>query len=101
MIENTYGIYSIVYKPTAICFCPLGQDYYRNRFEVVIEPNKFIPDYCELDKWIEENINGETLIIEEAVAKLHEYIEKQYKPLWLNVTSHVARGRHSEVIVSK
>ena len=101
MVENTYGIAHISIDSEAKCFCPLGQDWYTNHFEVDFYPNKYIPDYCEMDKWIAENINGKHLIIEDAVCRLHDYMMQTYQPEDCTVISRVDDAKHSKVVVIK
>ena len=101
MVENGYEISGIQIKSTAKCYCPLGKDWYTNNFEIHFLPDRSIPDYCELDKWIEKNINGQELIIEAAVDMLHTYLKDTYKPINVTVESHVTDARHSEVMVYK
>ena len=101
MVENKFKINSISIDTTAKCFCPLGNDWYTNQFAVNFVPGEMIPDYCHVDKWIDENINGKAMIIEEAVAMLYEHLRDTYKPDSLNVTSYVEDARHCAVTVSK
>lgn len=101
MVENKYRINQITIKSKAKCFCPLGKDWYTNQFEVYMEPSDFIPDYCELDDFIEQQINGKEFIIEEAVAVLYEYIAVKYKPVVLSVESAVDDAAHSAVTVTR
>ena len=101
MVKNTYGIGSISLSPTAKCYCPLGKDWYTNNFTVTFVPGEFIPDYCEVDKWIDENINGKELIIEAAVAALYDYLHDTYSPDKLVVSSQVKDAKHSPVQVAK
>ena len=101
MVENTFGIKHIVIESTAKCYCPLGQDWYTNQFYVDFVPGAFIPDYCEMDNWIATNINGKSMIIEQAVAMLYEYLRDTYKPADLNVESYVDDATHSAVTVSR
>lgn len=101
MVENTYGISSINFSPTAKCFCPLGKDWYTNNFDVTFVPDEHIPDYCEVDKWIDENINRKELIIEAAVAALYDYLNDTYAPHTLVVSSHVKDAKHCPVKATK
>lgn len=101
MVRNEYGIAMIRIESTAKCFCPLGQDWYTNQFEIYFEPDELIPDYCEMDRWIEENINQMHMIIEYAVAALHKYLTDTYKPKSCKVTSYVDDAKHSAVVVTK
>ena len=68
--ENRYGVRKIVYKQKCRCFCPIGKADYTNEFTVTMEPAEIIPDYCEIDKFIRECLEGESLVIEEAASKL-------------------------------
>lgn len=101
MVENNYGIDKIVIHPEAKCFCPLGADWYTNHFEVTIGPDQKIPDYCALDVYIAENINGKELIIEEAVDLLYQHIVSIYQPRSCRIVSHVNDAGHSDVSVFK
>lgn len=102
MIKNEYKIANITIRnDKAKCYCPLGKDWYTNQFEIYIEPAEYIPDYCDVDKYIEENINGKELIIEAAVALLYDYIMETYRPRTLAVTSSVEDAAHSEVTVER
>lgn len=98
-MENTYGIKKITIKAKAHCYCPLGSDYYTNNFEIIIEPNNNIPDYCDVDAFIKNEIEGKSLIIESAIQKIKEFIEAEYKPNSITVCSTVADAVHSEVTV--
>lgn len=101
MIKNTYGIRTIAITAEAKCFCPIGKDWYTNHFSIDFVPNELIPDYCEVDKFIEGNINGHHLIIEEAVNILHSYMKDTYAPSLVEVTSSVDDAKHCNVTVIK
>ena len=100
-IENTQGIREIVMCPTAMCYCPLGRDWYHNEFMITMIPDKFFPNYCDVQAWIEENIEGKPLIIEEAVKQLYDYLSETYAPKSLEVESHVNDAGHFPVTVKK
>lgn len=101
MINNKYGIKEITMYPTATCFCPLGGDWYENQFEIVMQPSQLIPDYCKVDEWLDENIRGKSLIIEEAVNKFYEYLQETYQPKSVHVFSNVDNAKHFPVRVKK
>lgn len=101
MVENSYGIERITIDIEAKCYCPLGKDWYTNKFTVEVCPGKYIPDYCELDAWVNENINGQHMIIERAVEMLHEHVVAMYHPIECHVASYVDDAAHSAVIVRK
>ena len=101
MIENKYGIKEIVLYPTAICYCPLGNDWYSNNFEVIMEVKDNIPDYCEVEKWLDENIRGKSLIIEDVLDKFYQYLQKNYNPIKVEVQSIVDDAKHFPVKVKR
>lgn len=101
MIKNEYGIEKISIESTAKCFCPLGKDWYTNQFTITMYPYSYLPDYCDLDAFIKENINGKHLIIEAAVAMLYEHIAQTYTPSYLEVLSYVDDAAHSAVTVTR
>lgn len=74
MLDNIYRVKKIVYKQHCRCFCPLGQKHYTNRFTVTIIPESRIPDYCKIDKWIIEHLEGETFLIEDAAKQLQRWL---------------------------
>ena len=83
--ENRYGVRKIVYKQKCRCFCPIGKTDYTNEFTVTMEPAEIIPDYCEIDKFIRECLEGESLVIED--------------PSWIMVESAVNDAPHGNVVV--
>lgn len=101
MVKNDFRIKTITIHSTAKCYCPLGEDWYTNQFTVEFYPGAYIPDYCEMDKWIQGNINGQSMIIEAAVDALYSYLQNAYNPLALCVQSYVDDARHSAVTVTK
>ena len=55
MITNKYGIKTIQISSKAKCYCPLGKDWYTNNFTIFFQVGEIIPDYCEMDKFIDDN----------------------------------------------
>lgn len=99
---NKQKITSITFKPKAYCYCPLGDDWYTNELEIYIGVGDLFPDYCDIEKYLNGEIRGKSLIIEDVIAKVYEYIETTYKPLYLSVSSHIQDAiSHSEVYVTK
>lgn len=100
--KNTQGITKIVMKAKSIHpICPLGKAPYSNNYTVTMCPNEVIPDYCEVNAWIQKNLGGHDLIIEDCVAMLFTYLQKQCAPDYLRVDSLVVDARHPEVTVTK
>lgn len=101
MITNDYGIDNIVIYLSSNNYCTLGRDWYTANIEVKIMPDKFIPDYCEVDKYIQDEVSGKHFIIEQVVEEVFKYFETTYNPLKLNVTVKTDNATHSAVEVSK
>ena len=99
MFENEQKISKIVMKGRSHNFCPLGNAHYTNHFTIEMEPNKCIPDYLEVERFIKENINDKKLIIEDSVAILADYIYDKFAPKFVIVSSHVTDAAHPEVEV--
>ena len=75
--------------------------HYTNNFTIEFVPAEFIFDYLDVEKWIEDKLNNETLIIEDCVAMLFDYINETYQPEFLAVTSEVNDALHGPVVVTK
>lgn len=116
--ENKQQISKIVFKPKepSHCLCPLGQlfcdkrkekgkkpilPHYTNHFTIEFIPGKVICDYLDVEEWIRENIDNETLTIEDSVAKLYDYLISEYEPAQLKVTSEVDDALHGAAVVTK
>ena len=102
IIENKQKIKKIIMKPTASCFCPLGQDWYKIDFNISFMPKDFYPDYCDVQNFISNNINKQQLTIEEATDILYNYLQEDYLPENLTIQSNVNIVQsHFPVIVIK
>lgn len=119
MFKNTQRITKIVFEPKlpCHCYCPLGELYckkeaagtgkkemsphYTNHFKITFLPKEYICDYCDVEDWIREHINDETLIIEDAVDMLFNYIYDTYQPSYLKVESYVPDAVHGPVTIEK
>ena len=99
MMKNEYGVKKVTMYPEAICYCPLGGDWYTNKFEVRMQIKDVIPDYCKVEEWLDENIRGKSLIIEDALKKFREYLSETYRPIALEVISSVNDAKHFPVRV--
>jgi hypothetical protein len=97
--QNTQGITRIAFQARTHNFCPIGKAHYTNTLAVEMVPNDIIPDYDEVEKDIKA-LDGESLIIEDAVAKVFDNL-KQYGPKELTVTSQAEGNGHFPVIIEK
>ncbi len=102
IIENKENIKKIIMKPSASCFCPLGQDWYRIDFNIEFIPKNYYPDYCDVQIFISNNINKKELTIEKAVDILYNYFQKEYNPENITIQANVNIVQsHFPVIVIK
>lgn len=100
MVKNKYGIRNITVDAQAKCYCPLGNDWYTNQFRIDMDVAEDIPDYVKLDEWVAKNINGKSMIIEEATATLYQHIVNEYKPYSCSISSYVDDATHGTVTVT-
>ena len=117
MFKNTQKITKIIFEPkTTHNFCPLGQLYcdelekqgspkmlphYTNHFKITFCPGELVCDYIDVEKWIARTINDKTLIIEDTVSMLFDYIMETYKPKYLLVETYVNDAMHGAVTVMR
>ena len=101
MLKNEYGIKEIIMYPKVICYCPLGNDWYSNSFEVYMKVKQSIPDYCEIEKWLDKNMRGKSLIIEDAIEMFYKYLSETYSPIAIEVSSYVEDAKHFPVRVKR
>lgn len=102
MIENKEGIKKIIMKPTACTLCAIGQDWYRSNLEIEFIPDRYYPDYMEVQDWIMKEIDGHEMNIETVIDKVYNFIKHEYLPKDLRITNHVTGCKsHFDVIVIK
>ena len=88
-IPNKENATKIVMFPTAYTKCRIGRDWFFNRFEVIFIPKDFYPDYMKVDDFIQKNIEGKEMNIEEAAKTLYDYLKDEYKPSEVRVIDHI------------
>lgn len=88
-LGNNEGVTLIVMHPTACVKCQLGQDWYKCEFEVDFMPNGCYPDYMEVGRFVEEEIDGKELNIEHAAKVLYDFLKETYEPSSLRVCNHI------------
>jgi len=100
-MTNTFGHIEIEMHPSAKCFCTLGQQWYQADMTVLMVPGDEVPDYCEVQQFIREEMDGRNLIIEEAVTVLFNHLINEYEPVSLMVEARVGPGLHFPVAVRR
>jgi len=103
MFVPANGIHEVVMLiKGARSFCPLGKKPYTHNFIVKFEPDKKIPDYLDVQAWIDETFNeSKAHTIEEAVCELAQHLDWEYEPNCVKVFDHVSDAAHFPVIVKK
>lgn len=100
MFKNKQGITNITMYGTTHLFCPLGNDFYTANTTIKVSKPKMIPDYCDVTKFFED-IDGKSLIVEDACKKVLNFVKKQTKEaLSITVTIDVDDARHLPVSVT-
>ncbi len=97
---NNEYILKIKMNPSAHVFCPLGQAWYTLNLNIEMLPDGVIPDYVEVQQWINENLDGKTLSIEDAICNCANYFKTEYTPKQINIDAVVNDAAHFPVIVS-
>lgn len=88
-LGNVEQVRKIVMRPTACVKCQIGQDWYKCAFEVTFVPNRLYPDYIEVGEFIEEEIDGHEMNIEQAAKVLRDFLLNVYEPKEVCVCNHV------------
>ena len=87
-IKNIENVSLIIMRPSAYTKCQIGQDWFYNDFEVSFMPGEYYPDYIEVNDFVQENIEGKELNIEQASRILYDFLP-EYQPFELSVTDHI------------
>lgn len=83
-------------------FCPLGKKPYTHGFTIKFRPDQKIPDYLDVQKWVNDHFDEEKEhTIEDAVCELIQYMYFEYEPLSVIVYDYVSDAAHFPVIVNK
>ena len=100
--KNTLGITDITLKPTAKnVFCPTGKQEYTANIIIYLYRINTIPDYIEVETWINENISNNELTIEEVADKVKNYFVEEYcEDYQVDVEVKVDDAAHFPVEVS-
>ena len=99
-LKNKEKVAEIIMKPTAICKCRIGQDWYKMAFCIVFIPDESYPDYMEVNEFVMQEIDGKELNIEEAARIIYDKLT-EYKPLFLQVTNNITGCKtHFDVAVT-
>lgn len=99
--ENVDGITSITMDGIRVgCFCPIGKSMCTYNVTVRLKPNKWIPDYIEVEAMI-KLLEGKTHTLESACAKICNDINGYIEPKKISVTIICKDARHMPAKVEK
>lgn len=91
-LPNIQEIKKITMHPQAACKCVLGGDWYTINFDIEFIPGEWYPDYMEVQDFVQQHIDGESLNIEDAVAILRDsFID--FDPCQVTVTAKIANAK--------
>ena len=98
--ENDMGVKQIVmYLRNLKIFCPIGKTWYTLEAKINFIPNKTIPDYIEVQNYLNTEIVNQSLTIESATSKIQNYLSSEYNPVSVKVVANVKDAAHFEVDV--
>lgn len=98
--ENKQRINKIKIAGRARMFCPMGNAWYTGDFAITLQNPSSIPDYLDVDKFINE-LDGNECIIEDAVASVYDFMVEQVGGGKVCVSCAVADAGHAAVTVER
>ena len=101
MFKNAVGIDKISFVHTVQCVCAIGKSLCTYEFEVVMVPGEVIPDYLEVQEFMDNEVHMHFLTMEDATAALANYLDETYKRLSGTVACTCCDARHFPVRVEK
>lgn len=87
-MENKYKLKYIKYTANAFTRCPIGKEWGRMFIEINAEMGSEVPDYCDIDTFIQTEIDGHILMLEEVGCKVYDFFKQLCQPKHLSVTCH-------------
>ena len=96
---NTMSIDDIAMEKSVKCFCPIGKSWCTYEIDISMEPLSVIPDYLEVEKYLDEQIGGAALTMEDAASNVRDHIAGKYFPKFVRVSLHCSDAKHMPVTV--
>lgn len=88
IIENKYKVKKIKYLASAFTKCPIGKNWSRMFIEINADMDKEIPNYDDVDEFIQNEIDNHEFIIEEVGYRVYEFFKQLCHPKHLSLTIH-------------
>jgi hypothetical protein len=98
--ENKYGNIEMQFNQNVRCFCPLGDSFYCATVDVDVIPDKWIPDYCDVQRDLRK-LDGKPLILEDLLLEVYNYLIKEVEPKHLTVSVYSDDANHFPVRLTK
>lgn len=101
-MENTWKIDHVQMECKAeAIMCPLGRAPYTAEFTVDAYDPEEIPDYLDVQKFLDRHMTNSTYIIEELLPLFERYLIKAFDPLRLQIIVSVRDAAHFPVTLAK
>lgn len=98
--NNEEHISQIIFRKSAITFCPIADGYNHNHFTISIRPDNILLDYQDIDKYF-NTLEGKPLTIEAVTGQVFRYLWDNYSPKYLQVCNDAESNLHMNVQVIK
>jgi hypothetical protein len=99
--NNTMGISEIAFTHTVQCVCAIGKSLCTYDMVVEMVPGKVIPDYLEVQEFMDNEVHMHFLTMEDATAAVANYLDLNYLPVSGTVSCLCDDARHFPVRVTK
>lgn len=98
--RNVMGITKIKFEKDVHCYCPLGESWCTYHIMVTMLPTDTIPDYCEIEQYIDKEVDNKEMTIESATAAVKDYLFSMYDMAMVRVSTSCADAKHFPVMVT-
>ena len=99
--KNTMGISEIAFAHTVQCVCAIGKSLCTYDMVVEMVPDEVIPDYLEVQEFMDNEVHMHFLTMEDATAAVADYLNEAYSPASGTVSCLCSDARHFPVRVTK
>ena len=87
-MKNIYKVKNIKYTANVFTKCPIGKEWGHMFIEIYADMGEEIPDYCDIDNYIQTEIDGNILMLEEVGHKVYTFFKELCNPIHLRVVCH-------------
>lgn len=83
--ENKQNITKMKFEVPVVCYCTLGDNYYKPILNIEIGLSSKIVDFLDLEVFFKKELNGAKYTSEELVGKVFDTMKEIYNPKYLFV----------------